>query len=763
MKALHLVAHATPGKLAPKLVDGRLLDLLAGRDALPLPSRTESLELLLTLAETSQELLGGMAGRATFQFDADREVWECGLELCGRDVLVSIYRPSPATRIATHERRVTRRDFLTAQLEMLSSIARGRRDGVPESARNRYVFAAERLCSQLANPSLLGEAPSAARAERSVTGPAFGGVSLNARGRLKMTRPRLVDSEHVERSDLHALLVEGTLQIHAGGTTLSSSASQLFIDAERLVLGAEEVLLTWESGRVLATRLKLSELELALYRTRSDGLIELGARGGHRDAPRRRMQLVNVDSVSWVRAVCHFALALTAEFCAVDERQQRNLRLTALERSARALLERASAEDHALTNDHPEDYRRFARRRRSMATGLWEHGGTMRFSARWVATVPGLDLRATFLCGDSIIVDSSRETACIDRLNGKITWRAPSGPAACTVSPAGLIRFRPDGHLSSIDLNNGVQRFALQLKPRTGGGAAGSVVYSDGLPKLLALTEGDRQISAVDLITGEVRWRHTAARPGSYRLRRVGKLLLVAGGSSTLFALDLTSGEAVWRFCSRLPFNGALAVDQTSAVAVSGAPGNWQLQHLDPWTGECRWTAELLEAPLVGKHPLLTPKVVVMPVGNEGSSGAEAFDRQTGRSLWRHHADLASAASAWLAFDDLVLINDGAGVLMCLEASTGRPMYNHVFAGSSATDTPRRLEPVLRNGALFVPQQQVHVVRPRTGEIIGTVPPDLVPDLLRVDERCDVYVGEESGHLAAFGSAPRLAVVGQSG
>jgi outer membrane protein assembly factor BamB len=760
MTALHLVAHTSPGKLTPRLVDGRLLDLLVGgRESMPTLSRTEVLELLLGLGESTHELLSGVAGRTTFQFDADREVWECGLELCGRDVLVSVFRPSPSTRIASHERRVVRRDFLAAQTEMLSTIARGRRDGTPESIRDRFVFAAERLAAKLAGPGLLGDSPSAARAERTLSGPTCSGVSLQGSGRLKVTRPRLVDSEHVERSDLHALLVEGTLTIRAGGVSIASTASQLFIDAERLVLGAEEVLFTWESGRVLATRLKLSELELALYRTRSDGLIELGARGMQRE-PRRRIQLVNVDSVGWVRAVCHFALTLTAAYCAVDERQQRNLRLTALERSARALLERASAEDHALTNDHPEDYRRFARRRRSMATGLWEHGGKMRFSARWVATVPGLDLRSTFLCGNSVIVDSSRETACIDRLNGKITWRAPSGPAACTVSPAGLIRFRPDGHLSSLDLSNGVQRFALQLKPRTGGGAAGSVVYTEGLPKILALTEGDRQISAVDLITGEVRWRHTAARPGSYRLRRVGKLFLVAGGSSTLFALDLTNGEAVWRFCSRLPFTGAVAVDQTSALAVSGAPGNWQLQHLDPWTGQCRWTSELLEAPLPGKHPLLTPDVVVVPVGNEGSSGAEAFDRKTGRSLWRHHADLASAASAWLAFDDLVLINDGAGVLMCLDASTGRPLYNHVFAGSSASDTPRRLEPVLRNGALFVPQQQVHVLRPRNGEIIGTVPPDLVPDLLRVDERCDVYVGEESGHLAAFGTAPRLAVVG---
>jgi outer membrane protein assembly factor BamB len=595
--------------------------------------------------------------------------------------------------------------------------------------------------------------------EHAAVGPDVGGLTFQAKGRFKVIRPGSGDSQCVERSDLHALLVEGVLSIQAGGAGITSTRSQLFLDTERLLLGAEEVLGTWETGRVLATRLKLSELSLALYRTRSDGLIEVSVRGPGQEFSRRRAQLVSVESLSWVRAVCHFALALAEAYCAADERQHRNLRLAALQRGAKGLLERASAEDGSLTNESPDDYRRFAKRRRSMATGMWERGGRMRFSARWVATVPGLDLRATFLCGDSIIVDSSRETACIDRTNGNISWRAPSGPAACTVSPAGLIRFRPDGHLSSVDIATGETRFSLQLKPRTGGGAAGSVVYSEGLPKILALTEGDRQISAVDLISGEVRWRHTAARPGSYRLRRVGKLLLVAGGSATLFALDLTTGEAVWRYCSRLPFTGALAVDQQSVLAVSGAPGRWQLQHIDPWTGHSKWTADVLEAPLLGKHPLLTPEVVIVPVGNEGASGAEAFDRRTGRSIWRHHADLASATSAWLAFDDLVIINDGAGVLMCLEASTGRPLYNHVFAGSSEADTPRRLEPVLRNGALFVPQQQVHVVRPRTGEIIGTVPPDLVPDLLRVDERCDVYVGEESGHLAAFGAAPRLAVV----
>jgi len=58
-----------------------------------------------------------------------------------------------------------------------------------------------------------------------------------------------------------------------------------------------------------------------------------------------------------------------------------------------------------------------------------------------------------------------------------------------------------------------------------------------------------------------------------------------------------------------------------------------------------------------------------------------------------------------------------------------------------------------------VPQHQVHVVRPRDGEVIGSIPSDLIPDLLRVDERCNVYIAEESGHVAAFSVAPRLTLV----
>ena len=74
-------------------------------------------------------------------------------------------------------------------------------------------------------------------------------------------------------------------------------------------------------------------------------------------------------------------------------------------------------------------------------------------------------------------------------------------------------------------------------------------------------------------------------------------------------------------------------------------------------------------------------------------------------------------------------------------------------------DVPRQLEPVLRQGALFVPSAQVHALRPNDGTPLCQVSCDLVPDCLRVDERGSFYVAEESGHISAYAAAPQLSLV----
>jgi len=280
------------------------------------------------------------------------------------------------------------------------------------------------------------------------------------------------------------------------------------------------------------------------------------------------------------------------------------------------------------------------------------------------------------------------------------------------------------------------------------------------LPRLLAVAERDRMVTAIDLVSGDVRWRYTAPRPAAFKLRRAGRLLLVAGGDSALVALDASTGEVVWRVRERLPFTGDLCIDRDALFATAGGPvGPTRLVHVDLWRGEVRWARELPARPTPGQAPLVTPEGVAVPTRDRRGSGLLAFDRETGELRFGHEPGLCAPTTAWLAVDDVLIGNAASGALVGIDARNGNTRYHRSFPRHVDADQPRRLEPILRSGALFVPQHQVHVVRPSDGSELGVLPSDLIPDLLRVDEDLNVYVAEESGHVAAFGIAPRLSLV----
>jgi hypothetical protein len=115
-----------------------------------------------------------------------------------------------------------------------------------------------------------------------------------------------------------------------------------------------------------------------------------------------------------------------------------------------------------------------------------------------------------------------------------------------------------------------------------------------------------------------------------------------------------------------------------------------------------------------------------------------------------------------MVVDDLLVANAQSGELCALDAGDGSLRYRHVLAAwrrPSASEGPRSLRPVLRSGALFVPQSDVCVVRPRDGVVLGRLGGELIPDALVVDERCGVYVAEASGYLTAYRAQPMLTVV----
>jgi outer membrane protein assembly factor BamB len=759
MTALHVVVRPRPETSPdPALASlhGVLDIVVEGVNLTARVGSGQALDFLTELAFALATASVSPCQRATVPLHAGSEVWELGLECDGLDVLISVFCPGPVPSVAAHDRKVG-----------ASALRRAITDGVERALVERGPLPAPVRLGLTSARDALAKLPSKPRAK--VVSREAASVKSKA-GRLsavatvvlrKADRSAMLSATQLERADLLSLLAVGDLTLKSGATILVKGSSHVFLDAERLLGLAECASESWRSARPTFRRAQLTEVKVSLRRGPGEAQLEMSFSCSRGPSAGGGTRMHRLDCAEFVGLAIGFAENLSKAIRQLDPTQEHNLRLRNLEQRGRALAAQIEVpgEEESVPNPRPDSYRRYVPRMRR-SVGIWETGPKMRFMPRWVATIPNIDLRSTFLCGDRLMVGGAHETACLKRSNGEMLWKRATLPAACVVTPAGLIRIEADGRLSCHHLDDGEVRFSLTVAPRTRRGAFGSVMYGSGMPKLLALVEADHQVTGIDLLGGSVRWRYSAKRPGNYRLRRAGRLLLVSGGDPLMVALDGVNGEAVWSLRARLPFSGDITVDHDSAFTLSGAAGGrYMLHRFNPWSGKAEWQVELDERPLPGRPPLLTETAVIVPTVEEEGCGVLAFDRATGQKLWEHAPGLVSATSAWLAVDDVIVANSASGMMLGLGADDGKARFNHVFSCSTDGDQPRRFEPVLRSGALFVPQHQVHVVRPRDGEILGTLPSDLIPDLIRVDERCDVYVGEESGHLAAFGAAPRLAIV----
>jgi outer membrane protein assembly factor BamB len=568
--------------------------------------------------------------------------------------------------------------------------------------------------------------------------------------------------QEVERADLHALLVRGRMRAEVRGRGVDLGEIYPFLFAEKLLELSRSALDAWERGQAFFIRFDAGGAMIGLRVAADDApkatLTTTIANGGRTVATFPELSLFDV-----VEAALAFGRALVRAVVRRDRSQSGNLRLAAFRREMRATSDtlREVRRTDARINPTPESYRAFAAHTRVHKEPA-PLAGRLKYTARWQALVPGIDLRATFLCGEKLIIGAAMETYCLDRSTGHLLWRRTTARAASVVTPAGIARISPDGAITLHDFATGEVTLRTWIAPRTSGPCAGAVVNTAGLPRLLVVPEGERHLVAVDLTSGEARWRYTCGRGGALRLKRVGKLLYVASGDSALTAVDVQTGSVVWRVRDRLRFLAAPTVDHESLFAVAGGSGSAATLHaIDPYSGKSAWDARVPSSPCsVEGPPLRGATSITVAVRDRRGLRLSGFDRTSGAPLFTTDTPVAPVGTSWLAVDDLLVGNTPLGDVLGVDATTGRVRWKQSLGRAADSDLPRKLEPVLRSGALFVPHVDVHVLRPSDGAVLATVGPcDAIPDLLRVDERCDVYVAEESGHMVAYGAGPRLTLV----
>jgi len=789
--------HPPAPRSGPRARPSEVLDLfIQGANVTARVAERHASCVLRDLAVALAELMPAPRGKRIVRFYDD--AWELCVERAGSSATLSVYRGGSEPTVLVYDRPVVFAEMCESVVDAIdATLARDGRLAGPRGAVVRELADVRAVLADVPQSSDDDDddgfaPPVSIEIERDAP------ISFAAEFAMRPGMTEGADESGVERADLHALLVRGRMRAEVRGRAVELGDGYPFLFAERVLDLSRRALDAWERGQPFFTRMDAGGVMLGLRSNADDDLpraaLTLGpASRADRmrgplsetrpllevlprlsdDAPASRRGTATFPELSLfdvIESALAFGRALVRAVIRRDRAQGTNLRLAAFRRDLRLLNDalRDVRRQDSRINPAPESYRAFAenRRARPSADGApLSASARLRYSQRWQALVPGIDLRATFLCGDRIVIGAAAETFCLERTTGELLWRTNTPRAASVVTPAGIARIGNDGAIALHDFATGDVTLRAWIAPRVSGPCAGAVVSSAGLPRLLIVTEGERHLVAIDLTSGEARWRYlwsSSGRSGALRLKRAGKLLYVASGDSALTAVDVQTGAVVWRIRDRLRFVAAPTVDHESLFAIAGGSSSAAALHaVDPFSGQLSWTARLLSTPnSVEGPPLLAGSSVCVAVRARSGLRLAGFHRDTGKQLFETETPVAPVGTSWLAVDDLLVGNTPTGELVGVDASTGAVRYRHSFCRTVESDVPRRLEPVLRSGALFVPHVDVHVFRPSDGAHLAQIGPcDAIPDLLRVDERCDVYVAEESGHMAAFGVGPRLSLV----
>jgi outer membrane protein assembly factor BamB len=386
--------------------------------------------------------------------------------------------------------------------------------------------------------------------------------------------------------------------------------------------------------------------------------------------------------------------------------------------------------------------------------------GKLRFAERWSLEVDELDATSTFFCGDRLIIATPRRAVAVSREDGSVLWVREGFGGSTHMAGTTLVRLSPAGDVELCGVGDG-EPFAT-TRISGGFGATFRAVHVSGpsIPPVVILPDGPSRFVAVDLRNGEHRFGYAARGAGPIRLKRAGRLLLVSSGDGSIDAIDVASSDVVWRFQERVRFCHEPAVVGESVIAVAGEPGGQRglLFGIDLYSGELRHQRELPAAP--SAPPIAGGKNAILAIGGRRRGSVACVDAENGELRWMAPDPGIGGGGAALVIDRALVVNAPAGRLAALDLEDGSVRWSRVLSDPVADDVPRRLEPVVRGGALFVPAASVHVLRPTDGASLGAaLPCTLVPDLVRVDERGWIYVGEESGQLSAYAPVPHLSLV----
>lgn len=710
--------------------------LLLGRvDEVELPTTTDLASAAIALASGSKRRallpLAGTPG-------------ELALERRGDDVVVSLYTTTSQPEVAVRERKIALRTFL-------DTVGRCAQRGSQASRETRTIARAlgERAMATAIEPIEMDETRTfrggATEAPQRKAPLAFG-YELTLRGATR-------GAGRGARADVHALLFDGVLTAYLHGRRIVLARGAMMLPVLRMLSAARVVLEARTSRRSPHVRARAGAFAIAL-RADANGKFALtldGERGASVSAA-----ALSPDET--ILPIAKLASEIVREIVAFDRSQARNLRIRAIREDIRALrrIGKQREEREGFVNDDADRLRALAGLESGTVADFPARSApsALRYGERWRVALDGLDASGTFLCGDRLVVSSSKHTVAVSRDDGAILWARDASSAVCSIAGDVLVRSMPDGLVELCSVRDGEPFAESRIATRAGRPSQAIWVGDASTPPVAVFREGTSRLSAIDLRTGELVWRFGSRKSRTLDVTRVGRMLVVATDDA-VHGLDAISGEELYRHVEEGAAPVAVAASRDRVLCTYDRP-NASLVALDAFGGGVVHRATLDGSP---RGPLVAYEggAIVAVATSEGTELVR-FGHDGSRTFSVADPGLAKSAGH-LVVDGRLVLNARGGLVSALALDDGHTIWSARLARPN-DESPRMLDPMLRSGALFVPASEVGVMRPADGSLATTqFPCDLIPDRLLVDERSWVYVAEESGHVAAFAPIAHLTLI----
>lgn len=568
------------------------------------------------------------------------------------------------------------------------------------------------------------------------------------------------------KADIHSLLFTGKMSISYNNNVIKLPEGFLFFDIETIIRSFRAILGAIENQKPLIKRVITNNFIIDFHVTKDQ---QLSVNFGNLGDLHPFLSINKTEPIKILKPFLSFGKSLIARIEKTAPHQKHNLKIKQFMQEIDTLKEwLIDLNQPTIINENTNIYRVTLQDKKDISPDPIYLSDIKKLSYinKWNFELEGLILDDIYLTEKKIILANNNNILGLNRDSGELLWETDRDPGKLLLAAnKGIINIDYNGKVEMFSLENGISQWSSQILPRAGGALNGIISGGFKGPRSFVAIEGQKRLTALDINSGQVLWNFESSRGSNFHLVNAGRLLIFTSGDTSVYALDADRGNLVWRYSLKTRLNNPPIICGQKVIVYDGdeLKNETNLYALDLPSGKLMWKLELKKASLIYFFDNKEDIFLCWHDSDENTILANV-SADSGEILWEVQLDNdLSSIHSMLVYEDCLFIH-WSGKVTKVSIEDGSFVWEKELSlpqwMSTISSMNRKVHLTLRGGALFVPEDQVYILKPGNGDIIHELGNETIfPEKIFVDEKFNIYIAEDGGVAGCYSVTSQFRVI----